>query len=392
MKYKRINIIKLLIIMTLLLVSMVGCGKNTARTIKVEELEGTASVTNNEGTLDAYEGQNLQSGDEVNVLVDSSLQLLLDVDKHVFATEGADFIITAEGTKGQTKTIIEQSSGAMLFGIDNKLGSEETFHVRTPNATMAVRGTVFSVKVNGDSTRLEVSEGTVYTETVENGELVTDTLTAGESGEYTGKAPETEDSKELGGNADSSGSDSSGQGIDEKYIAELQKEADEWIETVNIEWSVGNLVLGESTIADAKAAYSGDSGYMSNLMNDDTEDTVYSAPYTGETPEGYTSDTFGYLFTSPAEGGIINHMGITDKSIVCIGGVRAGDSADSLWNYLGIANASQIGDGGVITEGSNGRWAQISGQYFIFKEDGKTLIVEIKSELGIITYIGLDID
>lgn len=204
MKYKKINIIKLLIIMTLLLVSMVGCGKNTARTIKVEELEGTADVTNNEGTLDAYVGQNLQSGDEVGVMDESSLLLLLDTDKHVFATEGADFVIVADGVNRQTKTIIEQSSGTMIYGIDNKLGSEETFHVRTPNATMAVRGTVFTVEVSGGATpvtELSVKEGCIEVSTVENGETVTKDVNAGEVVTFTGNNPEfsgelqTDDSK-----------------------------------------------------------------------------------------------------------------------------------------------------------------------------------------------------
>ena len=193
MKYKKISIIKLLIIMTLLLVSMVGCGKNTARTIKVEELEGTADVTNGEGTSNAYEGQNLQSGDEVGVMDESSLLLLLDTDKHVFATEGADFVIVADGVNKQTKTIIEQSSGTMIFGIDNKLGSEETFHVKTPNATMAVRGTVFTVEVSGGATpvtELSVKEGCIEVSTVENGETVTKDVNAGEVVTFTGNNPE----------------------------------------------------------------------------------------------------------------------------------------------------------------------------------------------------------
>ncbi len=166
-----------------------GCGKTSARTIKVEELEGSASVISSNETNDACEGQNLNSGDEVLVNSGSNMLLLLDKDKHVFASEGADFVIVADGAKKETKTIVEQSSGTMVFGIDNKLEEEESFEVSTPNATMAVRGTVFTVKIEGDDatvTELSVSEGCVTASTVENGEFKTMEINAGESAVFSG--------------------------------------------------------------------------------------------------------------------------------------------------------------------------------------------------------------
>lgn len=181
-----------IITVAVLAVLLIGCGNN-ARTITVEDCKGTSTVTNEAQTVDAYRGQRLESGDKVEVFDESNMTLLLDKDKHVYATEGAVFNIVADGTDKLTKTIIEQSSGTMVFGIDNKLGNEETFHVTTPNATMAVRGTVFTVEVSGGDTpvtELSVKEGCIETSTVENGETVTKEVNAGEVVTFIGNNPE----------------------------------------------------------------------------------------------------------------------------------------------------------------------------------------------------------
>ena len=181
-----------IITVAMLAVLLIGCGNN-ARTITVEDCTGTSTVTNEAQTIDAYKGQRLESGDKVEVFDESNMTLLLDKDKHVYATEGAVFNIVADGTDKQTKTIIEQSVGTMVFGIDNKLGSEETFHVRTPNATMAVRGTVFTVEISDSDnpiTELSVKEGCIETSTVENGETITKEVNVGEVVTFTGNNPE----------------------------------------------------------------------------------------------------------------------------------------------------------------------------------------------------------
>ena len=208
---QRIGIITVAVLSVLL----IGCGNN-ARNITVEDCTGTSTVTNEAQTTDAYKGQRLESGDKVEVFDESNMTLLLDKDKHIFADSKAVFSIVAEKEDNALKTIIEQSSGAMVFGIDNKLGEDDTYKVDTPNVTMSVRGTVFTVKVDGNATTLEVSEGTVYTETIENGELITDTLTVGESSVFTGRSPEAQnDLNNADFNVDANvPSDTSSNGID----------------------------------------------------------------------------------------------------------------------------------------------------------------------------------
>ncbi len=188
--------IPVLLIASIFIFLLSACGKDTARTIAVEELNGTTHVTNQSGTMDVYVGQHLISGDDVNVETDSNMTLLIDMDKHLFADAGTHFSLEATGSKGNTQTKINLFEGSVLSGIDNKLKDSETYEVSTPNATMAVRGTVFQViceKISDGSfiTKVKVSEGSVEATTIENGETTVKTINIGDEAVFSGQATET---------------------------------------------------------------------------------------------------------------------------------------------------------------------------------------------------------
>ncbi len=178
---------------------VIACGRSDGaiksdRNIIVDELNGTASVASADNAeSDAYKGRQLISGDVVTVATDSDMTLKIDEDKHLFADSDTRFSIEAVGKKGATETKIAVAQGCTLIGIDNKLGDAETFEVSTPNATMAVRGTVFKVEVSptagGAVTKLEVLEGTVEVSTVEAGATRTESVSEGGSAVYSGSAP-----------------------------------------------------------------------------------------------------------------------------------------------------------------------------------------------------------
>ena len=137
------------------------------RTIVVDELNGTTNVSNNKGVTNAYVGERLVSGDDVSVLSASDLTLNLDNDMYVYAEELTHFWLDATGNKDDSKTAIYMDEGCNLFRIDKKLKDSESFTVDTPNATMAVRGTVFRVNLREDGqgekyTVVEVFEGDVF--------------------------------------------------------------------------------------------------------------------------------------------------------------------------------------------------------------------------------------
>ena len=88
----------------------------------------------------------LISDDKVEVNENSFLELLCDSDKHICAEENTGFVIDSDGNEKDGYITIELLYGKALFTIDNKLPKDSSFDVKTPNATLSVRGTEFSVE------------------------------------------------------------------------------------------------------------------------------------------------------------------------------------------------------------------------------------------------------
>ena len=141
--------------------------KEGFRTIQVYQLEGKAEVTRkNQGTLEPYVNMMLQNGDEGKTFEDSYLYLKMDEDKYLLAEPLTQFHLEATGSAKNSRTKIEIAEGAVVSHITEPLSEKSSYEVKSPNSTMAVRGTSFRVYVwydeNGIShTVLEVFEGTV---------------------------------------------------------------------------------------------------------------------------------------------------------------------------------------------------------------------------------------
>lgn len=148
-----------------------GCGKKSKdeyRVIKVESITGSASVerSSKKETVDAFEGMQLVSEDVISVGDSSELLLLMDSKKHMCASSNTKFEIKATGSDKKGSIKVNLLDGEALFTIDEKLNDDSTFEVTTPNATLSVRGTTFTVTYDGGKnvTTVEVEEGVVYTE------------------------------------------------------------------------------------------------------------------------------------------------------------------------------------------------------------------------------------
>ncbi len=178
-----------------------GATMKSNRNIIVDELNGSASVLSSDSTeTDAYKGRKLISGDAVTVAADSDMTIEIDKDKHLFADGGSRFAIEAAGKKGATETEIRVEEGCNLIGIDNKLSDAESFTVSTPNAVMAVRGTVFKVTVTatpeGYETELFVKEGIVEVRTIEDGQEKKELVDQGQTVVYSGAGPDAASKEE----------------------------------------------------------------------------------------------------------------------------------------------------------------------------------------------------
>lgn len=140
------------------------------RTIVVDSVSGNADVTRDSQTTDAIEGQHLKDGDDVKVGNTSSMVIKADSDKYFYAEENAHFWIEAKGSEKSSKTTIRQDDGAVVYRIDKKLNEGEFFDVKSCNASMSVRGTVFRISCYSEGTKnftkIEVFEGEVFVEAV----------------------------------------------------------------------------------------------------------------------------------------------------------------------------------------------------------------------------------
>ena len=119
---------------------------DSARTIKIVQIEGSATVTDDEGSSSCFKGMNLYNGDKVNVNADSVLVIKFDEDKYTYLGENTIINIKSEG-KDKFKTNIYVEQGKVLAEIQKPLDVDEEFFLSSNNSVMAVRGTIFGVTV-----------------------------------------------------------------------------------------------------------------------------------------------------------------------------------------------------------------------------------------------------
>lgn len=137
------------------------------RMIQVYEVNGEATINRpTVGDMDAYENLNLLSGDKMTTMLKSYTRLKLDEDKYLLAEEDSIIELVATGDAKKSRTNINLLKGAVTIEVQNKLNEDSTFEVTTPNSVMAVRGTVFRIKVTVDDngnpvTKVSIFEGAV---------------------------------------------------------------------------------------------------------------------------------------------------------------------------------------------------------------------------------------
>ena len=176
---KSVRIISVMLLIVAMLCSMFsGCNKEEGyRVIQVYEVNGKATIAREKvGNMDAYEKLNLMSGDWLSVLKESYMRLKMDEDKYMLVQEESELSIFATGSDKNSKTDIQLEKGSITVEVQNKLGNEESFEVTTPNAVMAVRGTVFHIRADVDEkgepvTKVAIFEGAVTVQKIdENGQ------------------------------------------------------------------------------------------------------------------------------------------------------------------------------------------------------------------------------
>lgn len=137
------------------------------RSIQVYQVNGDVTLKReNVGLMEAYENLNLISGDALETFLESFLRLKLDEDKYVLVEQESQIEIYATGDEKSSRTDVHLEKGAVTVEVENKLNDDSSFEVTTPNAVMAIRGTVFRISADVDEngepiTRITIFEGAV---------------------------------------------------------------------------------------------------------------------------------------------------------------------------------------------------------------------------------------
>ena len=166
-RMENFKVFKFLFLSVVLLAGMilaVGCGKKEEeyRQIQIYKIDGTATVERQGSNMDAYENMQLQSGDIIETIKDSYLQLKLDEDKYILVEPESKISLQATGNSVDSKTSIYLEKGAIVNQLDNPLSEDSSYEVTTPNSTMAVRGTTFRVEITYDENGESYAKVAVY--------------------------------------------------------------------------------------------------------------------------------------------------------------------------------------------------------------------------------------
>ena len=169
MKNKKIPVligVAVLIIVAIIIMIMAATNKGH-RVIKVESFSGEVALERDASQKDIFEDMNLKTGDTITTGADGLIGLLVDTDKNIAAIENTCFAIVSEGDEKEGALKIELKYGTSLIEIENKLPDGSSFEVKTSNASLSVRGTIFEVTYipEARTTILKVTEGIVQADT-----------------------------------------------------------------------------------------------------------------------------------------------------------------------------------------------------------------------------------
>lgn len=130
---------------------------------EIKGLHGKASATGAAGQRQLAQGSRVEQGDLVRVNSDGAAQIQFDGATRMVAGPGSSMKIDKLNLKGGAagkKLEIEALDGVFRF-ISDETG-DKNFAIRTPSATLALRGTAFDFTVTrGNATKLLLLDGEV---------------------------------------------------------------------------------------------------------------------------------------------------------------------------------------------------------------------------------------
>lgn len=197
---------------------------------------------------------------------------------------------------------------------------------------------------------------------------------------------------ELGPNADAEAKLKSWEAA--QLAAQLQEELWPAVCDLVLPMTVDSVVLGETNIETAKAIYESYPYAMSNLMNDDTDDTVYNCFGMNDmpVPAGHYEMEFGFIFAAPV-GGSVYYIGVNQPGLTAFGSLQIGDSPETILAFFGFPETPpQTSLQWTLNNGAqlNYNWYGDNGFNFIYSVDGQEAVIVVEN--GILNSLTLSME
>lgn len=132
-----------------------AAGKIKASTMRLELIEGSASIQNSSGITQSYNaGMRLYSGYTITTEKDSYAYISLDDTKAV----KLDMLTTVRLKQSGKKLQLQLVTGQVLANTTMPLAASETLEIRTSTMVTGIRGTMVTVSVLGEKTNVYLFE------------------------------------------------------------------------------------------------------------------------------------------------------------------------------------------------------------------------------------------
>lgn len=138
-----VGVISILMIIAGAIVISLYFGGDVTRQLTVTDISGSAYISRGTRRTNADKNSRLQSGDIITTSENGSLRINIDGNKFVFVEPNSTVYIyfTEIASKGDIS--VNLTKGAVICQLNEKLKKNATFTLKTPNSSIAVRGTVF---------------------------------------------------------------------------------------------------------------------------------------------------------------------------------------------------------------------------------------------------------
>ncbi|MGN0667433.1 MAG: FecR domain-containing protein [Huintestinicola sp.] len=132
-----VSVILIIVIYTLI------CSGSNDRKIEITDISGSAFVLKDDGQINADRHTKLESGDVIITSSDSSLVFSVDGNKKIYVEPESTLYIYYTDASDKGSIVVNLTEGAVTCRLDSKLKRNSAFEVRTPNAVIGAKGTVF---------------------------------------------------------------------------------------------------------------------------------------------------------------------------------------------------------------------------------------------------------